>query len=157
MEHAILSLRAYTMQDCPAMARLFYDTVHAINIADYTPQQVQQWAAGWVDLAAWDRRFALQDTLLAMQNGQLVGFASMESTGYLDMLYVHKDHQRCGIASALCDRLERGFSTIITHASITAKPFFLHRGYAVVKEQQVVKNGVAMTNFVMIKQHNTGR
>ena len=31
---------------------------------------------------------------------------------------------------------------IVTHASLTAKPFFLRRGYLVKKEQQVEKNGI---------------
>ena len=38
---------------------------------------------------------------------------------------------------------------IVTHASLTAKPFFLRRGYLVKKEQQVEKNGILLTNFVM--------
>ena len=38
---------------------------------------------------------------------------------------------------------------ISTHASITAKPFFEKRGYRVIREQQVERQGVALTNFVM--------
>ena len=32
-----------------------------------------------------------------------------------------------------------------------AKPFFEHRGYVAVKEQQVERRGVLLTNFVMEK------
>ena len=39
--------------------------------------------------------------------------------------------------------------TRITHASITARPFFERRGWHVVKEQQVERRGVLLTNFVM--------
>lgn len=41
--------------------------------------------------------------------------------------------------------------TIVTHASITARPFFEKRGYRVVKEQQVERRGIRLTNFVMKK------
>ena len=84
-------------------------------------------------------------------NGQIVGFADMDSAGYLDRLYVHKDFQRHGIASELCDRLEQAVDaeTITTHASITARPFFEKRGYKVVREQQVERKGVLLTNYVM--------
>lgn len=36
-------------------------------------------------------------------------------------------------------------------ASITARPFFEKRGYKVIKEQQVEKQGIFLTNFVMEK------
>jgi len=42
--------------------------------------------------------------------------------------------------------------TFTTHASITAKLFFQHRGYHVVRKQEVIRHGVALTNFVMEKQ-----
>lgn len=41
---------------------------------------------------------------------------------------------------------------IVTHASITARPFFEKRGYAVIKEQQVERQGIFLTNYVMVKQ-----
>ena len=77
-----------------------------------------------------------------------------DETGYLDRLYVHKDYQGQGIASAICDELERFATgkTFTTHASITAKLFFQHRGYHVVRKQEVIRHGVALTNFVMEKQ-----
>ena len=37
------------------------------------------------------------------------------------------------------------------HASITARPFFEQRGYRVVRQQQVERGGVLLTNFVMEK------
>lgn len=71
-----------------------------------------------------------------------------------DRLYVHKDYQNQGIATAICDVLEQsaGDTKITTHASITAKPFFEHRGYKVVREQQVMRDGISLTNFVMEKK-----
>ena len=50
----------------------------------------------------------------------------LDESGYLDRLYVRKDYQRQGIASAICDELERfaDRKTVTTHAFITAKPFF---------------------------------
>ncbi len=40
---------------------------------------------------------------------------------------------------------------ITTHASITAKPFFEKRGYKIVREQQVERQGIFLTNFCMEK------
>ena len=149
-----MELRKYRPQDCAEMARLFYDTVHTVNAADYTEKQLDAWADGQVDLEKWNASFLEHDTLVAVEGKTIVGFGDMDRTGYLDRLYVHWEEQRKGIASALCDRLEQEVESerFVTHASITAKPFFEKRGYRVVKEQEVIRKGVALTNYVMEKR-----
>ena len=149
-----MQLREYTPSDCAQLAELFYQTVHSVNAKDYTQEQLDAWATGEVDLQAWDKSFRAHRTIVATENGEIVGFGDMDGSGYLDRLYVHKEHQWQGIASAICDELERFAvgKTFTTHASITAKPFFLHRGYCVVRQQEVIRRGVALTNFVMKKE-----
>ena len=136
------------------MAELFYQTVHSVNAQDYTREQLDAWATGEVDSQAWDKSFRAHRTIVATESGKIVGFGGMDETGYLDRLYGHKDYQGQGIASAICDELERfaAGKTFTTHASITARPFFLHRGYRVVRKQEVIRRGVGLTNFVMKKQ-----
>lgn len=149
-----MRLREYKPADCAEMARLFYDTVHTVNLRDYTPEQVNAWATGQVDLAAWDASFRAHKTVIAEQNGEIIGFGDLNvKAGYLDRLYVHKDHQNEGVAAAICDALESATETktVTTHASLTAKGFFKKRGYAAIKEQQVERYGVWLTNFVMVK------
>ena len=149
-----MQLREYIPSDCAQLAELFYQTVHSVNAQDYTREQLDAWATGEVDSQAWDKSFRAHRTIVATESGKIVGFGDMDETGYLDRLYVHKDYQGQGIASAICDELERfaAGKTITTHASITAKPFFLHRGYRVVRKQEVIRRGVVLTNFVMEKQ-----
>ena len=150
-------LRRYRTSDCERMAKLFYETVHSVNVADYTEEQLDAWATGNVDLAAWDKSFLEHFTIVAEEPGdggkKIVGFGDIDSTGYLDRLYVQKDYQRRGIASAICDELENAVDAarITTHASITARPFFLKRGYCVVREQQVERGSILLTNYVMEK------
>ena len=61
------------------------------------------------------------------------------------------------MCSAICEALERAADTagLTTHASITARPFFEKRGWQVVKEQQVERRGVLLTNYIM-KKTNSG-
>ena len=112
----------------------------------------------------------------------IVGFGDIDlTTGYLDRLYVHKDYQRRGVATALCDALERAYfdsciaaprvqgdipdpdvpveapRSITTHASITARPFFERRGYLVVRKQHAARRVILLTNYLMEKPFPCGR
>ncbi len=85
----------------------------------------------------------------------IAGFGDIDKNGYLERLFVHADFLRKGIGTAICDRLEQKIKgKILTHASITARPFFEERGYKVIKEQKVERSGVLLTNFVMEKEIN---
>nr|WP_325180572.1 GNAT family N-acetyltransferase [uncultured Oscillibacter sp.] len=149
-----MTIRAYRPSDLPEITELFYDTVHTVNVGDYTAEQLDAWADGSPDLAEWGRTLLEHVALVAVEGETLVGFGDMDRSGYLDRLYVHKDFQRRGIASALCDALEAAVEAerIVTHASITARPFFESRGYQMARERQVVRRGVTMTNYRMEKQ-----
>lgn len=59
-------IRKYQPSDCRAFAELFYDTVHSVNIKDYTEEQVCAWAAGKVDLSAWNKSFLAHYTVAAV-------------------------------------------------------------------------------------------
>ncbi len=146
-------IRKYNSADCAEMAQLFYNTVHTVNARDYTQQQLNAWATGKVDLVQWNESFCRHFTFVAVMYNKIVGFGDIDNIGYLDRLYVHKDYQRQGIGSELCEMLEKAVQgNIVTHASITAKAFFESRGYSVIKQQTVVKNDVQLTNFVMTKK-----
>lgn len=151
--HEKMQLREYIPSDVDQLAELFHQTVHSVNGKDYSTEQLHAWANGEVDLQEWNRSFLEHYTIVAVENDRIVGFGDIDRSGYLDRLYVHKDHQRKGIASAICDKLEQqaGKQTITTHASITARPFFEHRGYRVIRRQKVVRSGIELTNYVMEK------
>lgn len=147
-------IRKYNSSDCESLTMLFYNTVHYVNSKDYTKEQLDAWASGNADLSEWNQTFLKTYTVVAVESNVLIGFGNVDNTGYLDMLYVHKDYQRKGIATAICKELEKYFyaGKITSHVSITAKPFFENRGYKVVREQQVERKGVRLTNYIMEKQ-----
>lgn len=147
-------LRPYVSADLEELLTLFYETVHTVNARDYAPAQLDAWAGPHTDRERWDRTLQEHTSLVAEENGQIIGFGDIDATGYLDRLYVHKDWQRRGVGRALCDALESAVAApvLTTHASVTARPFFEARGYTVERAQQVERLGVTMPNFVMKKQ-----
>lgn len=145
-------IREYQTSDCKEITELFYNTVHTVNAKDYTKEQLDVWATGLVDLEKWNQSLQEHYSIVAVEDEVIVGFGDIDKTGYLDRLFVHADYQKKGIATAICNRLEQAVQgDITTHASITAKPFFEKRGYKVVKEQQVERQGIFLTNFYMEK------
>lgn len=148
-----MEIREYCPLDCVPLTHLFYKTVHTTNARDYLPQQLNAWADGRPDLAAWNRSFLEHYTLVAEVEDQIIGFGDIRQDGYLDRLYVHPDWQRQGTATALCDLLESrcGASRFSVHASATALPFFKNRGYQILEEHWVERSGVLLNNFLMEK------
>ena len=116
-----LSIRIYQSSDGKELAELFYNTIHAVNAEDYTEEQLNVWAAGSADLKRWNESLSANITYVAVKDDVIVGFGDIDHTGYLDRLFVHKDYQREGIASAICDQLAPAVQgrKIITHASST--------------------------------------
>lgn len=148
-------IRQYTNEDCELVSKLFYETVHSVNAKDYTAEQLSVWANNAHSLKSWCNDLLKQYTLIAEMNGFIVGFGSIDKSGYLDLLFVHKDYQNQGVATALCNELETGYSVIKTYASITAKSFFESRGYIIIKEQEAERSGVKLKNYEMQKKNAT--
>lgn len=147
-----MDIRRYEKSDLENIIRLFRDTVHKVNIRDYTQEQVDVWAPDSIDMDEWDKTLSEHHTFVAVMDDVIIGFGDIDVSGYLDRLYVHHDYLRQGVATLICAKLESMIDsdlTILTHASITAKPFFEKRGYRVVKEQLVKRDGVFLTNYIM--------
>jgi putative acetyltransferase len=152
-----MRVRRLKAADVPAVAALFTDTVHSVNTADYTPEQVEAWAPRPPDVAAWERSLAGRAAFVVEVGGEMAGFGDLGAEGYLDRLYVHRDHQRRGVATALAEALEaeaarRGAAEVTADASITALPFFVRRGYEVVGQQERLVRGARFTNHRVRKR-----
>lgn len=151
-------LRLYRPEDLEELVQLFYETVHTVNLGDYTREETDAWvpSPAAVDRAAWGESLSAHYTVVAEREGQLLGFGDMDSTGYFDRLYVHREFQGRGAASAIAEALEGyalglGLGRVTVHASRTARPFFQRRGYRTLYAQQVERRGVLLENFAMEK------
>ncbi len=72
------------------------------------------------------------------------------------MLYVHPSATGQGVASMLCDALEklaggRGAKSLTVDASDNAQPFFAKRGYVAKQRNSVTVNGEWLANTTMQK------
>jgi ribosomal protein S18 acetylase RimI-like enzyme len=149
-------IREYHESDTEMIMNLFYETVHKINIRDYTPEQVKAWTGEKMDYEFWHKRLQMKLPYVAEKNGEIVGFAELEADGHIDCFYCHYQYQHQGIGSKLLKHLENIAKSqenqrLYAEVSITAKPFFQKHGFTVVREQQVERRGVLFTNYLMEK------
>ncbi|MBD2361118.1 GNAT family N-acetyltransferase [Anabaena minutissima FACHB-250] len=151
-----MKLRRYEIADTEAIMQLFYDTVHEVNIRDYTKAQVDAWASVNMDVEVWMRSLKSKLTYVAEEEGQVIGFGELEANGHIDRFYCHKDFQGRGVGSKILAEIELKardltIQKLFVEASITAKPFFSRRDFIVVKKQEVERRGQKFINFVMEK------
>jgi putative acetyltransferase len=149
-------IRPYQPGEEPLLRELFYTTVHNVNQRDYTIEQRNAWAPQRYDPNAWAARMMESEPFVAVDNDTIVGFADVQSDGYIDFFFCHSAYQGKGVGKALMKHLLKtgrryGIKRFYANVSVTAMPFFAHFGFRVVTEQQQQVRGVTLNNFLMEK------
>ncbi len=150
-------IRQAIPQDQDELRRLFFETVTAMNIKDYGKKQVDTWASISNSTDVWVEKIQNQYFVVACaEDGTIIGFATLTFTGYIDLLFIHKDHQGAGIASKLVNDLieegkRRNIPKMWADANITARPFFESKGFTLVQTHLKKTDNDAYPNFVMVK------
>jgi putative acetyltransferase len=151
-----LIIRKGEINDLPEIRHLFTETINEICKKDYDPQQLEAWKSGAENEQRWMNVISNQFVLIAVSDGRIAGFCTLDQGNYIDLLFVHKEYQHKGIASLLYSLIEQEAlqhheKEITADVSKTARPFFEKIGFQVVKEQTVYVKEIAMTNYKMIK------
>lgn len=149
-------IRKFKNSDTEEIMQLFYDTVHRINIRDYSSEQVNAWAPKDMDYEQWSDRLQNKMTYVAEEDGKILGFAELEKTGHIGCFYCHANYQNRGVGTQLLTQLQLtaknlGIPKLFTEASITARPFFEHKEFRVITPQEVERRGMKFINYVMEK------
>lgn len=153
-----IHIRPARLSDLPAMQRLFRETVLGVCRRDYTAAEVADWASCGDDPAHWTELFSRQHYFVAESpDGGVAGFASIDETGYMHSLFVGKEWQRCGVASALYGAVERlareaGADRIAAEVSRTARGFFERQGFVVDERQRRRARRLLLENYKMSKR-----
>ena len=155
----MISVRDYCREDTQELANIYFNTVHQINIQDYTQEQVDAWAppSGFKsnsETEDWAKKFARTKPIVAVIGDKIVGFAELESNGHIDCFYCHHKWIGKGVGSALMKEIlirakKRHINRLFAEVSITARPFFEKYNFVVISEQVVYKKGIGFVNYKM--------
>jgi putative acetyltransferase len=150
------ALRPFLSEDTPVLAAIFVAAIEELAAEDYSEAQQEAWASVADDEEQFGKRLASELTLIATLRNSPVGFASLKGADHIDMLYVHPSAAGQGIASMLCDALEklagaRGAKSLTVDASDNAQALFAKRGYVAKQRNTVTLNGEWLANTTMQK------
>jgi putative acetyltransferase len=150
------ALRPLLAEDIPVLAAIFAASIEELTGEDYSEAQQQAWASTADDEEKFGKRLASELALVATLQNSPVGFAALKGADHIDMLYVHPGAVGQGVASMLCDALEklaggRGAKNLTVDASDNAEGFFKQRGYVAMQRNTVTVNGEWLANTTMQK------
>jgi putative acetyltransferase len=149
-------VRDFSFGDESALHAVFYSAIHTIASADYTPEQLDAWAPHRPDLARWTARMRAMRPFVAEEDGRIIGYADLQTNGYIDHFFVSGVYARRGVGSLLMERIharadELKIARLFSDVSRTAQPFFERFGFHVLAHKNVVVGGVPMPNARMTK------
>jgi putative acetyltransferase len=154
------ALRPFLPQDTSVVAQIFRDAIEELTEDDYDDAQRAAWAASADDEEDFAKRLAAQTTLLALRDGEPVGFVSLKGNDHIDMLYVRPDAAGEGVGTFLTTAIEtlargRKAKTLSVDASDTALPFFEKLGFKPQLRQSISLDGEWLANTKMAKALET--
>src|SRR4030081_680543 len=150
------ALRPFLAEDTPVLAAIFAASIEELTGEDYSEAQQQAWASAADDEEQFGKRLASELTLIATLENSPVGFASLKGADHIDMLYVHPSAVGQGVASMLCEALEklgvgRGAKSLTVDASDNAQEFFSKRCYVAKQRNTETVRGEWLANTTMQK------
>ena len=152
-----IALRPYLASDAPILGAIYAAAIDELTAEDYTDEQRYAWIALAEDEQTFGQKLAASLTLVAIVEGEPVGFISLRDNLSIEHLYVSPKIIREGVATALCDALERlatarGAQKLTVDSSDTAEPFFKQRGYVLQSRNTRIVDEQWLAYMTMIKE-----
>jgi putative acetyltransferase len=151
-----MEIRRYKLGEEGAVWSVYFAATHESNARDYHPDLIERWAPHGQDMGRWTERLAQKNPFVATVGDEIVGMAEIDPGGLIDYFYVHPRWQGRGVGKTLLATLESeaaklGVKVIWADVSITAKEFFVSKGFRITKTRSNVILGHPAPNFRMEK------
>ena len=153
-----MHIRRYIEDDTLQLIEIYHNTIHNVNCADYTPAELEAWApteeitdeSYAKDVIRWSKI----RPFVVVENDEIMGFAELEDKGHINLFFVNHLCQGKGVGSMLINAcIKEGkrlsYDKLFAEVSITAKPFFLHKGFLVIRPVLCNISGFQMKYYDM--------
>ncbi len=147
-------IRPWTNADADASYAVYVEAVRHGARALYDADQRLAWVPSETVEDWWAPRLADGTAWVTEDENGLTGVIALRRDGYLDLFFVIPGARGDGTAARLYETLiagarAKGLTALTSHASDYLKPFLLRRGWRVVAEEHVDRNGVVLRRWEM--------
>ena len=152
----MISIRRVAAGEERLLWTVFRSSIHEIARSHYNQAQLEAWAPAEYAEEAWASRIIRNRPFIAELEGNIVGFADIQTDGYIDQFFVSGDAVGKGIGRRLMQKLEttagaNKIPCMYSNVSRNAEPFFLRHGFVIQQRRQVLLRGVKFDNARMYK------
>jgi len=136
---------------------IFFNTIHNINIRDYSQSQILAWAPPDLDTEIWKNKIESINPFVVVNGEDIIAYADLQESGLIDHFYCDYRWHRKGVGSLLMRKIQdeanqKGIASLFSEVSITAKAFYASHGFIVTKNQVVEIRNARFINYRMEKQ-----
>lgn len=150
-------IRKAVEKDAPEMYEVLVDSIRGLTGGEYTARQQRAWINS-VGREYFRTMIALEqhDVWVAeWSDGGMLAFAALHADE-VSYLYVRSNYVGLGLGTQLITRMERtarrrGERKLYLRSSLTARGFYERRGFRVVREVMLFRQGVYLPSVVMEK------
>lgn len=152
-----MQIRRFQLGDEKSLFEIYYSAIHLVASNNYSPSQIAAWAPRDLDSELWANKMREINPFVATLSGEPVGYADVQSSGYIDHFFVSGHHPHQGIGAKLMTQIHQeaaklGLSELTSDVSKTAQPFFSKFGFTLVEKRSPELRGVVIPNALMRKK-----
>ncbi len=150
-----MQIRKATDADALDLAQVFFAAVRE-GPSPYTEAQRAAWLPHPPERDAFAVRLASKHVFLCEEIDGVIGFMTLEETGYIDLAYIRAGYRNRGVFRALFAAVEEtarvhAMPRIWVHASLMAQPAFRAMGFLVMHHETVERSGQQLARALMEK------
>ncbi len=152
-----MEIRLYKKGDIEQIVHLLGDTVSILNAEGYSETEIHTFAPDNIHFKDWEETCLTNFTVVAENNGRIVGIAQIDYRGHISCFYCHPDYRGRGLGKQLYLALEdyakgKNMGTIHTETNAQDRAFYFKVGFTTVQKQDVLLNGKIETTFIIEKK-----
>ncbi len=151
-----MKIRKYKSGEEKILRDIFYSSIHENAKGYYSDIQLNAWAPSEVGEQKWANRIKGINPFVIVGNEEILGYADLQDSGYIDHFFVKGGQSNKGIGTELmkwilAEAEKRGIKKLTSDVSLAAQAFFTKMGFEIVRKKKVMINDVELENALMIK------